>query len=147
MLCHSLPIREARRGPGRARHGAATVELAVLAPLLTFLFVVAVDYCRVFYDALTITNCARNGALYLSDPVAAAQSPYANVQEAALADANGLSPAPTVTSTNGVDADGNPYVEVTVTHTFQTITKYPGIPSPVTLVRSVRMRTAPAVPN
>src|SRR3954451_8532118 len=49
------------------REGAATVELALLLPFLCFLFVVAVDYSRVFYFAVTVQNCARNGAYYASD--------------------------------------------------------------------------------
>src|SRR5262245_49516945 len=69
------------------RRGAAAVEAAILLPFLLFLFLVAVDYCRLFYFSQVVTNCARNGAAYLSDPVIAAQSPYPTVQEAAKADA------------------------------------------------------------
>jgi Flp pilus assembly protein TadG len=131
----------------RPRRAAATVELAVLAPFLAFLFVAVVDYARIFYHSLTVANCARNGALYASDPVAVAQSPYASIQDAALADAGNLSPTPTVTSTTGTDSDGNPYVEVTVTHDFQTAVNYPGIPQITTISRTVRMRVSPTVPN
>jgi Flp pilus assembly protein TadG len=135
--------------PGRARRprAAATVELAILAPFLAFLFVAVVDYARIFYHSLTVANCARNGALYGSDAVAAAQSPYTSLQQAALADAGNLTPTPTVTSTNGTDSAGNAYVEVTVTHDFQTIVNYPLVPHTTTISRTVRMRVSPAVPN
>ena len=129
------------------RRAAATVELAVLAPFLAFLFVAVVDYSRIFYHSLTVANCARNGALYASDPVAATESPYKSIQDAALADAGDLSPTPTVTSTSGTDDSGNPYVEVTVTHAFQTVVNYPGIPETTTITRTVRMRVSPTVPN
>lgn len=140
--------RQAKSRSGRSkRQGAAAVELAVLLPFLMFLFVIAVDFGRVFYFSLTIENCARNGALYGSDPVAASQSPYTSITQAALADAANLDPQPTVTSTNGVDAFGNSYLEVTVSWQFHTSTNFPGVPSPVNLARTVRMRMAPTTPN
>lgn len=129
------------------RVGAALVELALLLPFLLMLFVAAVDFARVFYFALTIANCARNGALYASDPVTQAQSPYASTQAAALADASNINPAPAVTSNYGTDGSGNAYVDVTVTYPFQTITAYPLVPDPLTLSRTTRMRMAPVTPN
>ena len=124
------------------RRGAAAVELAVLLPILTFLFVITVDFARIFYYAQVIENCARNGAIYESN-LTTAQSPYASLQDAALADATGLSPQPTVTSTPGNDAAGNPYVQVTVSWQFQTICGFPGVPSSMNLSRTVQMRVAP----
>jgi Flp pilus assembly protein TadG len=133
------PVRPARR------RAAAAVELAFLAPVLAFLFVIAVDYCRVFYDAVILANCARNGAVYgCTDPAHAADT--AGISDAALADAKNISPAPTVTSATGTDGEGN-YVEVTVTHQFHTITQFPGIQSITPLTRTVRMRVSPVVPD
>jgi Flp pilus assembly protein TadG len=121
--------------------------LAVLLPFLCFIFCVAVDYARIFYFSLTVENCARSGAIYGSDPLAAAQSPFSSIQQAALADASNLTPQPTVTSANGTDSAGNPYIDVTAVWNFGTITNYPGIPSSVTLTRTVRVRVAPTVPK
>jgi hypothetical protein len=121
--------------------------LAVLLPFLAFIFVISVDWARVFYYSMIIDNCARNGALYASDPLAAAQSPYTSVTQAALADAGNLNPQPTVSSTNGVDKDKNPYTEVNVSWTFSTVTNYPGVPNANTLSRTVRVRVAPTTPN
>jgi Flp pilus assembly protein TadG len=123
------------------------VELAVLLPLLFLLFVLAVDFGRVFYVSLTLTNCARAGALYACDPVAAKESPFPSVESAALADASNLSPQPTISSTTGVDASGRAYAEVTAQSSFTTITKFPLIPSQLQLTRTVRMFVAANTPN
>ena len=125
------------------RKAAAAAELAVLLPFMVFLMVIALDYARILYYSQVIENCARQGALYASDPKAPANNLYTSVQQAALADAGGLNPQPTVTSTNGKDAAGNPYVAVTVTWQFKTITGFPGVASNVTLTRTVQMRMAP----
>jgi Flp pilus assembly protein TadG len=131
----------------RPRRAAATVELAVLLPFLVFLFVLAVDWARVFYYSTIITNSARQGALYAGDPVRQSQSPYASVSDAALADASDLQPPPTVTTVNGVDAWGNSYVDVTVNWQFATVTNYPVVGQSVQLSRTVRARVAPDSPK
>lgn len=129
----------------RRPKGAAAVELAVLLPLLAFLFLIAVDYARIFYYSLTIENCARNGALYASNAFNYPM-PYSSAAQAAIADGSNLNPpltASDVTVANGTDANGNSCVTVTINYTFQTVTNYPGLPSSVNLVRSVEMRVAP----
>jgi Flp pilus assembly protein TadG len=131
---------------GSARRGVAAVELAILLPLIVFLFVITLDYARLFYFSLTVQNCARNGAMYASDPTGAMLSPFSSVEQAALSDASSLSPTPTVSSLTASDAAGT-YAEVTVTYQFRTITGYPGIPNQVNLARTVRMRMTQAVPN
>jgi Flp pilus assembly protein TadG len=123
-----------------ARAGSAAVELSMVLPFLAFLFVIATDFGRVFFYSQIIENCARKGAIYCADSVAAAQSPYTNLQQAALADASSLSPQPTVTSTNGNDSAGNPYVQVMVAWPFKTVTAFPGIPNTINLSRTVQMR-------
>jgi len=135
-------------GTARCRRSAtAVVELAVLLPLLILLFLVAVDFGRVFYFSLTLTNCARAGALYAMDPVAAVESPFPDVQSAALADCTNITPQPTITSANGVDASGRAFVAVTANYSFNTVTKFPVIPSQVQLTRTVRMYVAANTPN
>jgi Flp pilus assembly protein TadG len=129
------------------RRGVAAVETALLLPFLMLMFVLAIDYGRIFFFSVTITNCARAGALYASDPFAQSESPYRSIQEAALAEAPDFTPVPTVSSTEGVDSDGNPYTDVTVQGTFSTITRYPGVPNNTTLRRTVRVRTAPDAPR
>ncbi len=128
----------------RRRCGVSAVELALLLPLLGLLFVFAVDFARLYYHFSIVTNCARNGALYASDPTAPLESPYANVTAAALADATNLSPQPTVTSAISIDGSS---VQVTVVYPFTTITSYPGLPNPINLTRTVQMRIGSTLPN
>ncbi len=125
----------------------ASVELSVLLPFLALLFVIALDWSRVFYAAVVVDNCARNGALYAIDPYSGVQSPYANIQQAALADAPNLTPQPTVTSATGTDANGRNYVDCTVSYTFQTISNFPGVPNSTVITRTVRVYQAPQSPN
>jgi Flp pilus assembly protein TadG len=133
-----------RRRPAR---GVAVVELAVLLPLLILLFMISIDFARVFYFSLSLTNCARAGALYASDPATADESPFASVQAAALADVTDLSPQPTITSTSGTDTLGRRFVSVTANYTFQTVTGFPGIPTNLPLRRTVTMFESAATPN
>ena len=130
-----------------ARAGASAVELALVLPLLAAFFLFTVDFARLYYHFTIVTNCARAGALYAADSTAAAESPYADYTAAALADAADLVPQPSVSSANGVDAEGNAYVEVTVSYPFTTISGYPGLPNPVNVTRTVRARVAPAMPS
>ena len=136
------------------RSGAAVVELAVLLPVLCFLFVISVDYARVFYFSLTLKNAARNGAYYASNYPGIYS--YQTAQQVVTADVSNLSPPPTIEINYSVDANGpyvipvpmsNGYVEVKVTWTFNSITRFPGVPATTTLVRNCRMKVAPITPN
>ena len=69
-----FPNRSSNRG-GR-RRGVAATELAVWSPLLVFVLIVAIDFCRLFFAYTIITNAARNGALWASDPYANGKFPY-----------------------------------------------------------------------
>jgi Flp pilus assembly protein TadG len=143
-----------RSGRTHRRRGASAVELALLLPMLLFILLGAVDFCRLFYAYTTITNCARNGALWLSDPLAngtvtPSQSPYATYQAAALADANGLDPALTtshITSSSGTDSNGDSIISVTINYNYRMITSYFGYKT-IDLSRRVTMRAAPATPE
>ena len=147
------------------RKGAQVVELAVLLPFLAFMFVIAVDWARIFYYSIAVTNCARNGALYLSQQQSAktttapyTDSAYVNlyvnsanpVTDAALADAPDLTPAPTVTSTTGSDSYGS-YAEVTVSYPFQTVANFSVgnflVPSSLNVTSTVRMYVPPESPK
>ena len=133
----------------RLRRGAAAAEMALIVPFLAFILVGTIDFCRLFFTYATITNAARNGALWASDPLAPTQSPYTTVQAAALADANQLNPALTasnVTQTSGTDGQGNATAIVTVKYKFNMISSYLGFGS-VNITRQVAMRLEPLVPN
>jgi Flp pilus assembly protein TadG len=161
-----------RRGNSAGRHsgkqnrpGAAAVEFAVLLPFLVFMFVIAVDWARIFYYSIAVENCARNGALFMSQQQSAktVASPYTDsgmvnlyvtakdpVTAAALADAPDLTPTPTVTSTTGSDSNGT-YVEVTVSYPFQTMSGLSFlnflVPQSTDVTRTVRMYVPPESPK
>ena len=126
----------------RSRRGVAAVELAVLLPFLLFIFVAAVDFGRVFYYEVAVTNCARSGALYGSTDATHAADAQ-GIQAAAVAEAPELTSKLGVTSTTDTDNAGNPFIAVKVTYPFKTITSFPGIPSSATVSRTVQMRVTP----
>jgi hypothetical protein len=115
-----------------------------VAPVAAFVFVVAIDFSRIFYYTTILDNCARNGALYGSN-TANWQMPYNSIQLAAIADGSNLSPA--LTTDNVSVSYDNPTtpttITVTITYPFTTMINYPGIPSAVNLSRSVEMAMAP----
>lgn len=136
------------------RGGVATLELAVLLPMLCFLFVIAIDYARIFYYSLTLENAARNGAYYASNYPGIYS--YTTAEAVVTADVSNLSPAPTVTIRYSNVAEGpfeatapiaNGYVQVQVTWNFKSITNFPGVPTNTTLTRRCRMKVAPITPT
>jgi Flp pilus assembly protein TadG len=131
----------------RSRSGAAAAELALLLPFICFLLVLAIDFGRIFFPSLTMSGCARNGAFHDSDPVLAAESPWANSSQAATADSQSLTQQPTVTTSSGTASDGSPLASVQINYTFQSLTNFPGIPNNTPLQRTIRMRVAPTVPT
>jgi Flp pilus assembly protein TadG len=138
-----MPAQPRPRAP---RRGAAAVEFAVLLPFLCFAFVAAVDYARVFYYSIAVSNCARNGALYGSADQAHALD-SAGITAAARVDAINLD-LTQVGVTSSTDSSTSPtYVEVSVTYPFTTIVHYPGIPGQTSLNRTVRMSVVPATPQ
>jgi Flp pilus assembly protein TadG len=139
------------RPPGSARPGrraTAVAELAVLLPFLCFAFVAALDFGRVFYFSLTVTNCARNGALYGSANTTQALD-TSGIQTAAQKDGANLTLSQLHVSSSTDSTTSPTTVTVTVTYPFSTITGYtfPGVTGPMTLTRTVQMKVVPATPN
>src|SRR5690242_12886675 len=58
------------RRSGRSEAGNALVELAFALPILVLLMVAAIDFARIFYMGIALTNAARAGAQYGSHTVA-----------------------------------------------------------------------------
>jgi Flp pilus assembly protein TadG len=140
-----MPYRR-RLGNPSGRRGVAALELALLLPLICFLFVVSVDFARVFYFDLTVANCARNGALYAGrDPTSALDT--AGIKAAAQSDAANLDLTKLTVSSTPDSSSAPTTVTVTVTYPFTTITNYPGITHSMTLSRSLQMNVAPLLPN
>ena len=143
-----------RRAPP-ADGGAALVEFALSLTLLCVILFGTIDFGRVFYTAMALTNAARAGAQYGAQSNAKS-SDTTGMRTAAVnsvsLDVTGITVTPGQTCTcNGTAMANCPptgtcagtvriYVTVTATKTFTTIMGFPGFPHTVTLTRAASMR-------
>ena len=141
----------------KSESGSSLIEMALVLPVLFLLLMGVVDFGRAYYLAIEVSQAAHTAALYGS------QNPtdIAGMQSAAVADAPDVPSFTTssVTATSGCEcSDGsspvancttNPncgglitvdYVQVNTSVSYSAIFPYPGIPSPLTLTGSARMR-------
>jgi Flp pilus assembly protein TadG len=129
----------------KGSRGQALVEFALIAPVLIILMLGAIDFGRVYFAHVSVTNAARNGADYAATGPAAAVN-TAGIRGAAVADTTNLlnsSPTnPLVSVATGTDSQGHLYADVTVRYTFTTIFPWPGLPNAFTVARTVRARVA-----
>ena len=145
--------RRTRRESGRPRrrlfglreHGQSLVELALIAPVFIILMLGVIDYGRVYFAYVSVTNGARNGAHYASASATAAAD-QTGIEDAALAETSELldisATNPTVTVATGSDSQGRLYADVTMQYTFSTVFPWPGLPSSFDIERTVRARVA-----
>jgi Flp pilus assembly protein TadG len=147
-----------------SQRGAAFVELVISMPVLLVVLVGTVDFARVFYTAIELTNAARAGAQF-GARTPGASGDNAAMQAAAVASVNisGVTATAThvcqcalanATFPDTVNCDINPpsaacpppkfrviTVAVTTSAPFMTISPYLSvIPRPLTLSRSAVMR-------
>ena len=122
------------------RRGVAAVELALLLPFLLFIWVIAIDWARIFYYTTTLMFSSRDGAYFASNYPGIYS--YSNAQQAALGETSNLSPDPTVTVTTS-----GGYTTCSVTWTFNTVTRFPVVPSSTDITRQTVMRVAPITPS
>lgn len=129
----------------RYQRGQSLVEFALLLPLLLIILLGVVDFGRVYFAYVSVTNAARNGAEYASASTEKAAD-LDGIRQAALADTeNLLNTTPTnpdVSAETGLDSQGKTYASVTVSYTFETLVSWPGMPHSVDMERTVRMRVA-----
>ena len=141
----------------RSESGSSLIEMALVLPVLFLLLIGVVDFGRAYYLSIEVSQAAHTAALYGS------QNPndITGMQNAAVADAPDVPSFTTssVTATSGCEcSDGsspvascttNPscgglmtvdYVQVNTSVSYSAIFPYPGIPSPLTLSGSARMR-------
>lgn len=128
------------------RRGAAVVEFAVVLPFIMFAFLVGGDWCRIFYAASTVDDCARTGALaasgiaYMERNLSTSQRTTRGQNEAVL---SGTTLQPPLSSSDvTVDTSGG-FVDVTVTYNFRTVTNFPLVGGTYALTRTVRMPVLP----
>lgn len=144
--------------------GGALVELAVALPVLVLVFAATIDFARVFYVSMALTDAARAGAQYGSLN-SANSGDISGMQNTATAATNttgitavasrscrcatdsgtfsDTSPVNDCTSTCAGTGSAHLVVTVTVTttKTFTSImTGIPTIPTAVTLTRTATMR-------
>lgn len=103
------------------RKGAAVVEFALVLPLLLIIFVAAVDFARVFYNAQILTDCARTAALFAANPDLADRTSYETAVELARTCVADLDPPPTFSFSSGTNSQSHAYVEATVSQSFSLI--------------------------
>ncbi len=135
---------ESKRGRKRER-GQALVELAMIAPVLLIIMLGVIDFGRVYFAYVAVTNGARNGADYASGGSEAAADLEA-IRAAVVADTNDLldtsSTNPDVSVVTSTDDQGRLYADVTVQYTFTSIFDWPGLPHSVDVERTVRSRVS-----
>jgi Flp pilus assembly protein TadG len=123
------------------------VEFAILLPFIMFVFLVGGDWCRVFYAAHTVQDCARSGALgasgmaYQEHNLTVAERVSRGKTEA-LKDAANLNPPLQASDIAITTTDAE--VAVTVTYSFQTVTNWPGVAGPTVIQRTVSMPLLPS---
>lgn len=147
-----------RRAPAQfgSESGSSLVEIALLLPVFLLVLLGAVDFGRAYYLKIEVSDAAHSGALYGS------QNPTdtTGMQNAAAAAAPDV-PGFTATAAYGCEcSDGSSaiancsstpscttnvvdYVVVTTSAAYSALFPYPGIPSPLTLNGSARMRAGP----
>ena len=127
----------------RGDRGQALVELAMITPILIILMLGVIDYGRVYFAYVSVTNGARIGADYASTDAAAAADTAA-IKAAALTDTSDLldqtATNPEVTVVTANDGQGRLYADVTMTYTFSTLFPWPGLPTSIDIERTVRSR-------
>jgi Flp pilus assembly protein TadG len=142
----------------KLRRGAALVEVAVAVTLFAFIALGTVDFGRVSYMGMALTNAARTGALYgartlvKSGDVTGMQNAAIN---SAAADIGAITAAATrlCTCDAGATLDCTPptvpaacggsmriRVKVIASKTFTMIKAFPGLPGTVSLSRTAIMR-------
>jgi len=137
------PPHRRKRTRGRGELAQSLVELAMVAPVLLIIVLGVIDYGRVYFSYVSVTNAARNGVDYAAlncDP----ECDVEGIVSAVLSDTTDLPDAspsnPQVEFATGTDAQGRAYAEVTTSYTFTTLFPWPGLPTSMNVERTVRAR-------
>ena len=122
-------------------------------PLLLLILVGAIDFARVIFADIALTNAAEVGAMYGARSVTGSSN-LTSMQSAAVADAADLSGVTAVASQycqcgNGtaqtcpVSCSGvaaHTFVSVSASYTFTPAIPFPGLPSSIPMTRTAVMR-------
>ena len=140
-----------RRAPSlrraSARRATAATELALILPLLMTLVLGCVDFGRITYIYLAVSNASRTGAEYGATHNFTAYTRatwQSRLQQACVAEMSAVprfdSSQLNVSIATTADAYGLFRVTVDVEYPFTTIVSWPGIPHEVLLWRRTSMR-------
>lgn len=157
MTPRGIDARMERRAEGVADRGSgqSVAELALILPAL-ILMLAAVDFARLYYMWMAVTDAARAGAQYGAQNRTTAVD-LAGMEQAACDAMQDLPCAPgtNAVASNFCHCSGAPisctsagscagyvqnFVQVTANATFDTVIAYPGIPSSVPISASVVMQ-------
>lgn len=127
--------------------GMATVELALVLPVILLFAFACVDFGRVVHVYVVVSNAARCGAEYGSmHKFTEYTHPYweSQVRLAVEEEMQGLSgyvpEQAETTLTTSTDADGLFRLDLAVQYPFQTVVRWPGVSSQIMLNHRVAMR-------
>jgi len=139
------------------RRGAAIVELALIMTILSLLVIGTIDFGRIGYMAMALTNAARAGAM-VGIETSATSANFTAMQNAASASASQDIGVITAVASRSCECDVGGVVTVmgtcttacagivrirvivTASKTFNTITRLPGLNNSLTLTRQAIMR-------
>ena len=146
LLPSSQPSRR-KRTHRRGELAQSMVEFALAAPFLLLLMLGVIDFGRVYFAYVSVTNSARTGADYAAANCAPAcdADDLVGIREAVVADTGQLlntsstNPDVSVNVGNSV-SPGSSNVDVTVSYTFTTIFPWPGLPNTMNVERTVTAR-------
>lgn len=159
-LVKALAARSVKHRPARrmAESGQTILEVALLIPVLLVLAVGIIEIGRYAYYSILVANAARAGAQYGAQSLATAAD-TAGIQTAAQNDGQNVAGL-TVTSQQQCGCTGSSigsscpatscsspnhplvYVEVSTSGKFNSLFKYPGIPTSITVNSTELMRVA-----
>lgn len=159
-LVKVLAARSVKHRPARrmAESGQTILEVALLIPVLLVLAVGIIEIGRYAYYSILVANAARAGAQYGAQSLATAAD-TAGIQTAAQNDGQNVAGL-TVTSQQQCGCTGSSigsscpatscsspnhplvYVEVSTSGKFNSLFKYPGIPTSITVNSTELMRVA-----
>ena len=129
------------------RQGMAAVEMAVLLPMILLFVFACVDFGRVMFAYVTVSNAARCGAEYgaMHEFTSYTRSSWESQVQSVIQDEMQQLPGFAasnlqVTLATTTDSDGLFQVSVEVVYPFQTIVNWPGVPSQALLDRKILMR-------
>lgn len=146
-------VMRGRIGRRSISRGGAAVELVVVFPVVLLLLVGVIDYGRLFYTSVTVSNAARAGAEYgqfdighqvdttgmrIAGQADGIDAGNITITARNYCECGGASHSCTLCS-GGVAPEG--YVEVTATKSVSMYLPYPGLQNPVTVTRTATFRS------